>query len=223
MKETRDPRSDRMAELYRGGQTFAEIGQLFDLSWERVRQLVAHDHGLGRLDGGAHKKIQLRKERKLATRNVDCLSKYGCTFDDYRKIRGEAAHKFYSQKTAARKRGIGWGINLWQWWTVWQESGKWALRGRGQGYAMCRKGDVGPYAVGNVFIGLATDNSSEAHRKNSDLPVGVLKNRRYAGYSVTRKVHGVTYRLGSFQTPELAREAYLSVGRAAPSNEGRGR
>lgn len=49
---------------------------------------------------------------------------------------------------------------VWEWWTIWQMSGRWEERGRGHGYMMCRKGDVGPYALGNVVIATGDFNAA---------------------------------------------------------------
>lgn len=43
---------------------------------------------------------------------------------------------------------------------MWEASGKWDERGRGAlKYAMCRIGDTGPYAPGNVYIATNTQNA----------------------------------------------------------------
>lgn len=207
----RDPRSDEMARLFVSGKSTLAIGKLYGLTGERVRQLISQDHGLRGQDGGARKAAALEKHRKSIARNNACLERYGCSLEQYAALRGDPIRKFTSQKGSAKQRGVEWRLSLWQWWCIWSASGKWELRGRGQGYVMCRNGDTGAYEDGNVFIGLAPENSSEAQRKNSSLPVGVKKNARYAGYSSTRYVNGVRHHLGTFPTPELARAAYVAV------------
>lgn len=100
----------------------------------------------------------VRTEAKLSAESFD---RWGCSWSQYLQIRGKPAARYRKQKSAARARGIGWEFNLWQWWLVWQQSGKWTQRGNGQGYAMCRKGDVGPYAVDNVYIATISQNSQD--------------------------------------------------------------
>jgi hypothetical protein len=50
-----------------------------------------------------------------------------------------------------------------QWWSVWTESGKWAVRGRGDGYVMARNLDAGAYAQGNVYICSQVQNMRDSY------------------------------------------------------------
>lgn len=50
-----------------------------------------------------------------------------------------------------------------QWLNIWLASGKILMRGVWKGqYCMARKGDLGHYEVGNVFIQLASENARDA-------------------------------------------------------------
>ena len=72
-------------------------------------------------------------------------------------------HKYACHKSKAKARGIEFNLTYEEWWSIWQKSGQWENRGckRGQ-YVMSRYNDVGPYAVGNVFIQLQEENRREA-------------------------------------------------------------
>lgn len=73
---------------------------------------------------------------------------------------------YFDQKRNAAARNIPFRLTLPQWMQVWEESGNFADRGRGVGkYCMSRFQDRGAYEVGNVYIQLATENSSEAMRR----------------------------------------------------------
>ena len=62
-------------------------------------------------------------------------------------------NKFYQQRKAANKRNIVFNLTYDEWLDVWQSSGKLHLRGVGKGkYCMARKGDQGPYEIGNIEI-----------------------------------------------------------------------
>ena len=63
--------------------------------------------------------------------------------------------QFNQHKKNAKLRNVDFLLTYEEWCDIWNASGKAHLRGRGKGkYNMMRKGDTGPYAVGNVFIGL---------------------------------------------------------------------
>lgn len=88
----------------------------------------------------------------------------GCTPEQVRALRADSAKPigaFLSQQRVAKFRGIEWHLTLVEWWAIWQRSGKWHQRGRrANEYVMCRRGDVGPYAVGNVVIATGDLNTS---------------------------------------------------------------
>lgn len=72
--------------------------------------------------------------------------------------------KFKQQKRQAKQRGIPWEMTFDEWYGFWLESGKWHLRGKRKGqFVMARYGDVGAYALGNVFICDASENHRQAN------------------------------------------------------------
>jgi hypothetical protein len=119
---------------------------------------------------------------------------------------------FVVQRKNAASRGVPFKLTLWEWWSVWQESGKWSERARYDGYVMSRRGDQGAYEVGNVFIDTNRNNCSLTPRKVSGLPVGVWADRQ-GKYIAARYVDGKRRRLGRFADPNEAHRAYLSAGR----------
>lgn len=219
-----DPRSPLMAAMYRDGYTQRQIGEQYGLSRERIRQILTKYHGIRRSDGGNHTKAVRGHAERLRKKDAVFLVRHGCTLEQWRELRDlgktmlaagkgryqQPLYAYKTQKNLARWRGIGFDLSLWQWWTVWQQSGKWEQRGRGQGYVMCRFGDVGPYAIGNVFIDLARNNTSARKGKRSGLPIGV-KITRKGTYAAKRSFNGKPHYLGSYPTPELAHAAYLAA------------
>lgn len=167
----RTARFQTMAALYRSGQTLREIGIQFNCSGEYIRQCLRKIR-VTPAEGGKQKSWQIRQEKFHASRDAQSLKRWGCNYDQYAVIRNlkKPTRAYVLQRKSARARGIGWEFNLWQWWTVWHESGKWDQRGCRQGcYVMCRKGDVGPYAVGNVYIATCTQNMLDylSHKRSS--------------------------------------------------------
>lgn len=155
------------------------------------------------------------------------LSDYGCTVEQWRDLRniGLAMMKAGATKettplkafchqrhSAITRRNIEWKLSLMEWWRIWQASGHWHERGRGRGWHMCRNGDTGPYALGNVHIGPGAENLS-ASAKKCDLPIGVVHNKksRISPYLACCSIDGKRRHLGSFRTVEAARAAYLKA------------
>jgi hypothetical protein len=145
-----------------------------------------------------------------AAQDIRARQRWGCSHEEYLTLRCKPMRTFQAQRGKAGCRGIRWELTLWQWWTIWQDSSHWEHRGRGQGYVMCRRGDVGPYAIGNVFIATNIENLSNSASKVSDLPIGVVSTGKR--YRAQREVDGKFYHLGLHETPELAHAAYLSLG-----------
>lgn len=168
-------RAKKMCALYQSGMTLEAIGQRHGLTRERVRQLMTKHLGITQKDGGQRVKAVANQQRSAAVKDARYLQKYGCTFAQYVEVRqigrdmiaaGRTIYEtplraFVQQKNNAKPRGITWEMSFWQWWTVWQQSGKWSERGRAKdAYVMSRFGDEGAYAVGNVVICTLAQNSS---------------------------------------------------------------
>lgn len=152
-------RDAEIVSLYGSGKMALEIAQRFGISRARVGQIV-QDSGFAGLGGVRKRAVDRKKAKEDAFR-----PKWGCTNAQFRtlsKADGRPVNAFRRQKGNARARGIGWQLTLWQWWTIWLESGLWEKRGRGaENYAMCRTGDCGPYAVGNVYIATNSQNGKD--------------------------------------------------------------
>lgn len=82
-----------------------------------------------------------------------------------RKWRATPRGQYSVHKHNAAVRGIEFKLTFDQWWGIWQRSGHWEKRGNRKGhYVMCRKGDIGPYAVGNVYIGSFSHNTADRNK-----------------------------------------------------------
>lgn len=224
-----EQRADAFARLYMSGQTLQQIGDQFGLTRERVRQVLRKRTDVVASDGGAAVVRERIREDRASKRDQKTMARLGCDWEEYKKIlqlgremQGKGVSRertpmgaFISQRGNAHRRGIGWELNFWQWWKIWEQSGRWHQRGRGRGYVMCRRGDVGPYALGNVFIATAIENVSTGNRRKTDLPTGVSqRGKRF--YAQTR-INGEHINLGTFASAALAHSAYLA---AQPATNG---
>jgi DNA-binding CsgD family transcriptional regulator len=200
-----DSRNERMATMYRQGLTLEKIGQTFNLTRERVRQLVERQ-GVARQDGGISKTARSKQEARQTRLDVKSLIRYGLPHQEMNKWRAAGLVAAYrSQENAAANRGIEWGLNFAQWLDVWLTSGKLEQRGRGKGkYVMSRIKDSGGYLIGNVHVQLATENGREAIQK--------WKGKQKA-------VRGVFYLYPGLSRPYMAKVGKKSLGRYATEEE----
>lgn len=212
-----------MASRYASGQTLQQIADAYKISRERVRQILRKYTAVKSKDGGAALRWARRREERATIKDQKYMDRLGCGWEEYKRIRqigkefqakGGSRDRspmgaFCRQKYNASKRGIGWDLTFWQWWSIWQASGRWSQRGRGQGYVICRRGDVGPYSVSNVFIATAIENIASSKVKKSGLPIGVrAQGKRFCA---KRCIDGRIHELGSFATPQEAYAAYLAA------------
>ena len=78
--------------------------------------------------------------------------------------------KYKAQRINAERRGLDFLLSYEEWLGIWVDSGKLDQRGRGsQKYCMCRYNDVGPYKIGNVFIGTGLENVRDGNL-GKDMP-----------------------------------------------------
>jgi hypothetical protein len=155
-------RAQDMRQRYEDGETLEQIGQRYEVTRERVRQIISKKFGTTARDGGAAERG--RRKRREIHKKRDARSKrvWGCSYRQYLSIlrhEDKPTYSYWQQRRNAIERGIGWELNLWQWWSLWQQSGHWSERGRNRGnYGMCRLNDTGPYSVDNVYFATNLEN-----------------------------------------------------------------
>lgn len=68
------------------------------------------------------------------------------------------------KRSAQNKRKVPFEISFEHWLYLWLASGHWHERGtKRHQYVMARRGDTGPYKVGNVFFQTVADNAREGN------------------------------------------------------------
>ena len=168
-------RNAKIVQLFQSGLTLEDVSVKFGITRERVRQIVAKFH-LSAKDGGSKKRaisrIAKMERTKSEKRERRALKKFGCGYDEALSLNDGLAFKaqrckaegFSHQRRNAEKRGIEWSMTFPEWCKIWNESGKYPLRGRqAQSYVMSRLNDAGAYAIGNVKICTAVENISESY------------------------------------------------------------
>lgn len=163
-------RNRKIAQLFKEeGWPMSKIGKEFGITRQGV-QLILQNYGLSAKDGGAHKRALDKKEEKnqiqRKKRHTYCLKNWGCTLEQYEELRNmdedfnkTPIARFIQHRSNALRDSASWNLTLWEWWTIWKESGKYELRGRGpRSFCMSRKEYHKPYQVDNVIIKEITDN-----------------------------------------------------------------
>ena len=149
--KTKSPKSAAHREwitAFENGGLMAEIADISDVSVAAVEKVLKRFCA----SVEAHEIARFKKLHGV------CVS----SFDSFEAAKA-ALDKFQTQRSRAKARGIGWQMNFSDWWSVWDESGKWPHRGVGMdAYVMAREGDRGPYASWNVRIDTSRNNLIEA-------------------------------------------------------------
>lgn len=161
-----DGRAQQMAAMYRQGLTLAKIGAYFNLTRERVRQILSR-MGVTRHDGGQRLLAAAKLARKTGALEARIRQTWGLDIATWRALRADGTIRRYEQqRQTSSARAIPFLLTFAEWFGVWEASGKYALCGKGKGhYCMSRIRDDGPYALGNVHIQTCVDNSKEAVKK----------------------------------------------------------
>lgn len=165
-----DNRKIKIKAMFYSGKVLQDIGDVFNISRERVRQILK-SMGVDPKDGGRAFKYRQNKALKESIRLNKWLPIYQCTVRELEARIGRDT-KFYGKKYAlayykhrynAKNRGIGFELSFPEWFDIWVKSGHLDGRGNG-GYVMARPTDSGPYKIGNVEIKTQSENIMDRHK-----------------------------------------------------------
>ena len=152
--------------LFKDGKSQTEIADRYSVSRQAISRILLL-MGVDYSHGGQSVKVARKRRRAQEERDRKCIERFGCTREQFREANKNLTSNgrtpiqaFEQQKRHAERRGVSWKMKFWDWWNVWELSGKWCERGRGKNlYCMCRIGDTGPYSAENVYIGTVRHNS----------------------------------------------------------------
>jgi len=210
-------REHRLAGMYRSGLTLQRIADIEGVSRERIRQLIARVGVTGR-DGGISVMSKSKKESIERVRVRKFMERYGCVPSSVQGVTSRERTLFRAQRRNAFDRGIEFTLTLEQWLSVWVKSGHYHDRGRGQNkFCMGRIGDIGPYAIGNVYITTNSQNIKDSYISkpvSRRKPCSRAKKLANKGWSEQGGRYGARYKgkwIGWYDNPEDARKKYLEV------------
>jgi hypothetical protein len=118
---------------------------------------------------------------------------------------------FCVQRWHAGRRGVEWNLTFEEWLQIWNDSGKLHLRGRGKGkYCMARFNDVGPYALGNVYITTNEKNNTDqvfnGHTALGHHPVTLIHENGDVKYFFSKSQAAKFFKRSSNQLPDALRD-----------------
>lgn len=222
-------RTTVMVEMYGRGLTLEAIGKHFGVSRERVRQIVTEAGAKRAGHAARHKVVAEKKVAKRAAIDAACVAKYGVTRVEWKALSLAGVITSYrNQRSSAKARGIPWELTLYEWLTIWRDSGKLEQRGKGKNkYCMTRVGDIGPYKADNVVIKTNSENAKEGIGSR---PRGVKQNpgvfMAYPGRSNPWIAIAQNSHIGYYKTQQdavAARRAFMEEHGIAERGFGRGR
>lgn len=163
-----------MVMAWHSGKTLEDVGTMFNVTRERVRQIIEVAKALGVIDpstvGGESKSVIVREREIRAAKKRRFEKTVQQTFgvdaetfvrlNDGKQVwRGKnqsrsRANIYFMQRRAALLNGSEWNLNFAQWCAAWDEQPwKWRARGRGHGkYALARLDSSKPFEVGNIAL-----------------------------------------------------------------------
>lgn len=162
-------RDAEIISLFRSGLTTTALAPRYGITATGIATVLKR-HGIDRNEGGkavtGRINAQTRVEDSSMRRLERLAQRYDCKLSDFdtpEQMRF-ARRRFIEQRMRARQRRIEWVISFVEWWGIWQKSGLWNVRGRehSESAVMARRGDVGPYSNGNVYIITLSANFTES-------------------------------------------------------------
>lgn len=173
--------------MHQTGSTLQEIGNLYGVTRERVRQILK-PYGLVYENSGRHAKVVQREKDKRADfekQHDERVRKYrGMSAADYDAVRKlktadgtDASTAFMAQRRTQKDHyRREWKLTFAEWWKVWEESGHWNERGKGADkYVMWRIDRTGAFEIGNVKIAQFGPMVAQQRREECAAGTGVFK------------------------------------------------
>jgi predicted DNA-binding protein YlxM (UPF0122 family) len=166
-------RDDEICELYRSGYTMQEIGDRYNISRQRIQQILAK-FNMTYEDGGNHVKSVARQEQLKQEMDERSFNNYGYTREQFHMLRGthedynkSALGKWYQFKKNCEIHGFELQLTPLEWWDIWQKSGKFHLLERaGDGYCLGRIDQKGPFSKENCVVRKFSENCRYTREQN---------------------------------------------------------
>lgn len=158
-------------EFMEEGLTMNDIAEKYDMSRERIRQILRDNFNLSGKDGLA--RINTKKQHLAERQAADdkFKRKHGMSKAEFKAIKiqhtivknGKEINAVYqgflNQRANAHRSKVAFHLNFAQWWKLWNESGFFDQRGQGK-YGLVRKDSNLPFTLENTQVGLSSERAS---------------------------------------------------------------
>lgn len=160
-------RNAEIAGLFRQGHTLGELATAFNLTRQRIHQIL-QKAGVNTRQGGRTLKIEAANRAQQQRLDDAYIAKWGHSRAQHQMLRSLgkgtspkspiAAYRFQKANVMTHLGREVWQLTLADWWKCWLASGKWARRGRGRGKFCLTRIDVSkPFTPGNIRVVEFTD------------------------------------------------------------------
>jgi len=155
--------------------TITQISAQFGVSNQAVHR-VLKAMGLKRADGGKAAQMQERAKLVEESGGTGVFTKHGCTKEQWELLRGMdpeykntplAAYHTFKNNYINLNPNSPFELSLWDWWSLWQESGMWGRHKRNpEGmYILIAKDRTLPLTRDNAYITPFGDRLRESRMK----------------------------------------------------------
>jgi hypothetical protein len=151
-----------MCEAFKAGTPITKLQIEYELNSYQAAHRILKKHGLTRTDGGKSKEVAERKAKATEV-GATIQDRQGCTKEqwdllraldeDYKKTPLAAFNTFKNNFQNLNKE-VEFKISLWEWWELWNESGRYAQRVRNPDgmWVMAQKDRTLPLTKDNARI-----------------------------------------------------------------------
>lgn len=127
----------QVCEDFKAGKTTTELATLHGVSYQAIHRILKK-HGLSRKSGGKSAQVAARNAAETAASSA-IQERHGCSTEQWDALRAMdedykktplAAYNTFKNNFQNVHPDVGFDLTLWNWWLMWEASGRWTQRMR---------------------------------------------------------------------------------------------